>query len=201
MFSRTLILAVLLGLAAVAAAFGQTAAFTYSPADPYTGEQVTFTTTSCGTGCRYQWADRPPGGGSWALHSGERLTPTLVFTFSGAGTKYVAVRKRTSSIAGWGRLDVRERFGVAVVCGRDSCQAGAASCPDTYAVPVSVPLRLSRLPRRLQNQPLPRHRLLSLRLPPHRRLHRLRARHLHQRPVLPRRRPRRLAVVRPARRT
>ena len=92
----------LIGPAVVAAAFGQTTAFTYSPADPYTGEQVTFTTASCGTACRYQWADRPPGGGSWALHSGERLTPTLVFTFSGAGTKYVAVRKRTSSIAGWG---------------------------------------------------------------------------------------------------
>jgi PKD domain-containing protein len=68
-----------------------TAAFTFSPTAPQTGDQVSFdaTTSTCqDTPCTYAWTDEPPGGGVWTLGSGS----TLNYTFTGAGTKYVTLR-------------------------------------------------------------------------------------------------------------
>jgi hypothetical protein len=65
-----------------------TAAFTYSPASPVTGQAVSFNaggSTCAAAPCSYSWADDPPSGGSWPLGSGQ----TMTFTFSNAGTKYV----------------------------------------------------------------------------------------------------------------
>ena len=67
-----------------------TASFTFSPASPVTGQAVTFdaTASSCGAApCTYTWADDPPGGGSFALGTGQ----TLSFTFQVVGTKYVTL--------------------------------------------------------------------------------------------------------------
>jgi hypothetical protein len=76
--------------ATVTAPPGPTAAFSYSPAAPVTGQTVSFdgSSSSCPDApCTYSWADDPPSGGSWALGSGQ----TITFTFSVAGTKYVTL--------------------------------------------------------------------------------------------------------------
>lgn len=96
----SLLLTAVAALALPGSALGATA-FTYTPSAPTTGQQVAFTTSSCGSSCEYQWADRPPSGGSWAL-SGTLREPTMRFTFTGVGTKYVAVRKRANARASWG---------------------------------------------------------------------------------------------------
>ena len=69
-----------------------TASFNYSPASPVTGQPVTFdgTSSTCSEDpCTYEWSDdggtTRPIPALWPLGSG----PTLSFTFSGAGTKYV----------------------------------------------------------------------------------------------------------------
>lgn len=67
-----------------------TAAFSYSPSAPVTGQTVQFNAgaSSCpGTPCTYTWADDPPSGGSWSLGSGA----TLSYTFTDTGTKYVTL--------------------------------------------------------------------------------------------------------------
>jgi hypothetical protein len=69
-----------------------TASFTYAPTSPHVGEPVTFDAagSECPDGpCTYEWSDdgsptRPPTP-LWPLGSG----PSLSFTFSEAGTKYV----------------------------------------------------------------------------------------------------------------
>lgn len=66
------------------------ASFTYSPGSPVTNQSVHFdgTASICSSApCSYVWADQPPSGGSWPLGSGQ----TLDFTFTGVGTKYVAL--------------------------------------------------------------------------------------------------------------
>ncbi len=69
-----------------------TASFTYSPSAPATGQQVTLNDTSstCPDGpCAYEWSDdgstTRPIPSLWPLGSGQ----TLLYTFSGAGTKYI----------------------------------------------------------------------------------------------------------------
>ncbi len=67
------------------------AAFTFSPAAPQTGDQVSFdaTTSTCDDApCTYAWTDEPPGGGITSLGSGS----TLNYTFMSAGTKYVTLK-------------------------------------------------------------------------------------------------------------
>ena len=74
----------------VSAPSAPTAAFTYSPTSPVTGQSVDFdgsTTTCAASPCTYTWADEPPSGGSWALGSGQ----TMNFTFNDVGTKYVTL--------------------------------------------------------------------------------------------------------------
>jgi parallel beta helix pectate lyase-like protein/thrombospondin type 3 repeat protein len=70
------------------------AAYSYSPASPRTGQQVTFDgrASSCLLApCSYTWHDVGPDGiGSWALGSGQ----TIHFTFQNAGTKYVQLTVR-----------------------------------------------------------------------------------------------------------
>ena len=74
--------------AAVSQPPAPTAAFTYSPSSPSTGQSVSFNgsaSTCSATPCSYTWADDPPSGGSWPLGSGQ----TMSFTFKVVGTKYV----------------------------------------------------------------------------------------------------------------
>jgi hypothetical protein len=65
------------------------AEFTFSPASPVTGQEVTFSAeaSSCAESpCTYTWDDVGSSGAeTWPLGSGS----TLRFTFSSAGTKYV----------------------------------------------------------------------------------------------------------------
>jgi hypothetical protein len=79
-----------------------TAAFTFSPSSPVTGESVYFAggASSCAaTPCSYAWADDPPSGGSWPLGTGQSID----FTFQQTGTKYVTLTvtdslNRTSTV-------------------------------------------------------------------------------------------------------
>ncbi|MGN6869362.1 MAG: hypothetical protein ACTHMY_13265 [Solirubrobacteraceae bacterium] len=67
-----------------------TASFSYSPANPVTGQTVSFdgTASTCAAApCSYSWADDPPTGGSWPLGAGSAIT----FKFTGVGTKYVTL--------------------------------------------------------------------------------------------------------------
>ena len=73
-----------------------TAAFSYSPGDPVTGESVSFdgSASSCPDApCTYSWADDPPSGGSWPLGTGQEIS----FTFKVVGTKYVTLTATDSS--------------------------------------------------------------------------------------------------------
>ncbi len=71
-----------------------TAAFTYSPSTPVTGQKITFdgTGSTCNaTPCSYTWTDLGPdgpGGSNYPLGTGQ----TLNFTFQVAGTKYVQLK-------------------------------------------------------------------------------------------------------------
>ena len=67
-----------------------TAAFTYSPAAPATGQAVRFDASGsacAATPCTYSWSDLPPSGGVYPLGSGAGLD----FTFRVVGTKYVTL--------------------------------------------------------------------------------------------------------------
>lgn len=82
-------------------------AFTIAPADPYTGERVTFVAPDHVAGYQYQWQDRTSTGtASWPIGSGSGATvfsddPEVVQTFSRASDKYVAYRRRRGPSAGW----------------------------------------------------------------------------------------------------
>jgi hypothetical protein len=105
-----LLILILLALMALAASAGAaqgdppspSAAFTFSPLAPGTGQPVHFdgSDSDClRPPCTYTWTDQPPGGGVWPLGTGE----TLDFTFRGVGTKYVNLtvrdaRGRTDSV-------------------------------------------------------------------------------------------------------
>jgi len=88
-----LLILILLALTALAASAGAaqgdppppSAAFTFSPLAPVTGQPVHFdgSDSDClRPPCTYTWTDQPPGGGVWPLGTGE----TLDFTFHGVGT-------------------------------------------------------------------------------------------------------------------
>jgi hypothetical protein len=65
-----------------------TAAFTYSPASPSTGQAVSFdafASTCAAEPCSFTWTDEPPTGGVFPLGTGK----TMSFTFQTAATKYV----------------------------------------------------------------------------------------------------------------
>ncbi len=75
---------------AVSTSPAPTAAFTYSPSAPSTGQSVSFngsSSTCSATPCTYSWADDPPTGGTWPLGSGQ----TMSFTFHDVGTKYATL--------------------------------------------------------------------------------------------------------------
>src|ERR1700733_6866567 len=77
-------------LAGAAMAAPPTAAFSYSPGAPVTGQSVSFngSASSCPDApCTYSWADDPPSGGSWPLGTGQKIS----FTFKVVGTKYVTL--------------------------------------------------------------------------------------------------------------
>jgi hypothetical protein len=95
-----LLIVILLALTALAASADAqetlpptTAAFTFSPLAPRTGQPVHFDGSGSNclqTPCTYTWTDQPPGGGVWPLGTGK----TLDFTFHYVGTKYVNLTVR-----------------------------------------------------------------------------------------------------------
>ena len=103
------------------------ASFTFSPASPATGHEVTFdgrSSTCAATPCTYTWVDVGAGGtGSWPLGSGQ----TMVFTFQGVGTKYVRLSVRDAQ----GRSDTMTKNVVV--------QAGSPSPPPPPPPPPPAP--------------------------------------------------------------
>ena len=118
-----------------------TAAFSYSPGDPVTGQSVSFdgSASSCPDApCTYSWADDPPSGGSWPLGTGQEIS----FTFKVVGTKYVTLTA-TDSAGGTASVEhnvaVTSAGGGAPTAGADehggaADQRDGAARPDAYRV-------------------------------------------------------------------
>ncbi len=109
---------------AVVTEIAPTAAFTYSPASPVTGQAVHFdaSASSCANGpCTYTWDDDGPdgpGGTDWALGTGQSLD----FTFQQAATKFV-------------RVTVTDSFGGSATIEHDVVVGQAPQAPANTALP------------------------------------------------------------------